>query len=140
MLVLHNEMENKIGHKLDLPNLLAEPVMVALVGETEGKISHGLFVEAVGDLCAIGSSPLSARQIRTGPVEIGGRKFDTAEQALLGVMSGYRLRQVRSFVPSVALEKKDDRNSPIQRTLERMGMMEDDSSLKVFYRWLPRSA
>ena len=57
--LLHAQMEDKVGRQLDLPNPGERPVLICVVGETDGVITHAVFAEAEVEICAVGPNPLS---------------------------------------------------------------------------------
>ena len=115
---MHLQMEAKVGTPLDLPDMLDLPVLVSLVGETDGVITHGVFLELEAEVCAIGSNPLPPEQLRE------------AEAYLLAVLDRRILEFMRLVKPMV-------RKVPaLRRVLEGMGFTREDSSLMTqFYRW-----
>jgi hypothetical protein len=119
-------MEEKVGTKLDLPDLLSEPVLVALVGETDGVVTHGLFAEAEIEVCAIGSNPLPPSQMRD------------AEAYILSVCDRFKIRMVRAFVPTSLVPNENSRKpGALERILKNMGFTRESESLVTqFYRWV----
>lgn len=54
----HLEQEKRLGKRMDLPDLLDKPVLVAHVVESsEGKIKGAAYVEAIAEVCLIGTDP-----------------------------------------------------------------------------------
>lgn len=122
---LHARLETKVGRKLDLPDLMKEPVLAALVGETNGVVTHGIFLEAEAEVCVIGDNVLSPKSARE------------AETYLLSVLERFKIRIVRAFVPTEMVEPKDKKKPALLRVLEGMGFRREESSLvSQFYRWV----
>lgn len=129
MAELHAEMEKKLGRSLELPTLDEKPVLCTVVGETDGKITHGLFIEATIECCAIGTTVLPAKEL------------DKAiDDYLLPVAQFYKIRMARAWVPTAMLGGKlMDRKKPIQRTLERCGFELENGIFSCFSRWIRKS-
>src|SRR5579871_4268659 len=55
---LHARMEARLGRDLDLPQLDERPVLISLVYEDKGVITHAVFLEAEAEVCAMGECSL----------------------------------------------------------------------------------
>jgi len=118
-------MEERVGRKMDLPDLDREPVVVTQVGLTDGVITHCLYAEAELELCAAGIAPLSAEQM------------EPAVKRMREVADLYKIRIVRCYVPEVMLTKsKRGRDSAIERMLKKLGFTRENESMRQFFRWL----
>lgn len=126
VLALHAKMEERIGRKMDLPDLLSEPVICAVVREEHGVIAHCIFLEAEVEACAIGEKPLSPMDLK-----------EAVAQYLLPIAKHYKLRIVRAFVPATLLiGRRNGRPGPIPRILKKIGFKQENDTLVQFYRWL----
>lgn len=123
VLVLHAQMEKRIGCELDLPPLDQRPVIATVVGETNGVVTHGLFLEAEVEVCAIGANPLPAKEIR-GAVEL-----------LMPILEHYKIRIARAFVPTSMVEGKRGRRGAVGRILDKMGFTQEENAFQ-FFKWL----
>lgn len=122
---LHSQMEDRIGRKMDLPELDRRPVIATVIGETNGRITHGVFAEVEAEICAIGPNVLPAKEARG------------AENLLLPVLNYYDLRIARSFVPAAMLTPgRNGRPAAMARMLEGMNFTQENESMKQFFRWL----
>lgn len=122
---LHREMEAKVGRKMDLPDLDSRPILIAMVGRTNGKITHCLFAEAEMEVCAAGTHPLAPEQIAP------------AVQRITEVGRFYGIRIVRCYVPAVMLESpRKGRKPAIERMLRRIGFTKEKKSMTQFFKWL----
>lgn len=141
---LHAEMENKVGRKLDLPDLMSEPVIACAVGEIGGKVTHAIFLEAQIECCSASPNPLPAEDLKA------------AMELLLPIAQGYKIQIARCFVPTVLIQKQrsrwdefviwmrvtlglkvsPDRPMPIERTLDAVGFTKENESIQQFYMWL----
>lgn len=114
---LHAAMVERVGEKFELPTLLERPVLITLVYEAAGKITHAVFLEAQAELCAMGDDSLSRRDWK-----------DAALQ-LAELCKVYDLKFVRAFVPNVAIErKKSEKPAAIERLLHHFGFVREDLS------------
>lgn len=124
---LHAAQEKRIGRKMDLPDLMEKPVLLALVRRTEGRVSHVIYLEAEVEVCALGETPVP---------ESDWDKVSDVIQVFL-VRRGIRI--ARAFVPEAFLEVKrgaKSRPSPLAKVLERVGLTRDKGPLVPFFRWL----
>jgi hypothetical protein len=122
---LHVRMEARTIEKLDLPQMDERPVVIALVYEKQGTITHAVFLEAEAEVCALGESALPAKE------------WDAAGETLLEVCRVYQLRAVRAFVPQEALTEKRGKISPVERILKHFGFEREDSRrMTQFFRWV----
>lgn len=121
---LHAQMEQRIGTKLDLPVLDERPIIATVVGETDGVVSHCIFLEAEVEVCSASPNVLTAKDAQ-GAVEM-----------LMPVLDMYRIRIARAFIPSLMLEAKGKRKSPLARTMDKLGFTRENASVSQFFRWL----
>lgn len=121
---IHAQMENRIGRKLDLPDLLEEPVIVAVVCETDGVITDAIFAEAEAEICAASSTILSPEKLQ-GAIDL-----------MTPVLKGYRLQIARAFVPTHLLQKRKARPAAIERLLNAIGFTKENESVTQFFKWL----
>lgn len=120
---LHLEQEARLGREFDLPNLLSEPVLAAVVGETDGVITHCVFLEAEVEACALANAPLPTHEL------------DGALELLTPVVQKYNIGMVRAFVPRGLVKVgQRGRKAPITRILEHAGFTQDNDSLVQFFR------
>lgn len=119
-------MQERLGFPVEVPQLDTEPVLLSLVYEEVGVISHVAFVEAEAELQTLGDCPL--------PTE----EWKGAEVLLDEVCRRFKLRVVRAFVPEMALavlDKHPQKKSPVERMLNRFGFVrEDHTQLTAFTR------
>lgn len=123
--LLHMQMEKKIGRRLDLPNPGERPVLICVVGETSGEVTHAVLGEAEMEVCAIGPNPLPRNEIY--PVM----------RRLTEVAQFYHIRLARSFVPKQMLVAPNGRPAPIARILKHANFVHDKDALAQFYHWVP---
>lgn len=116
-------MEKRVGQALDLPNLDQRPVIATVVGETDGVVTHGLFLEAEVEVCAIGANPLPAKELK-GAVDL-----------LMPVLRHYQIRIARAFVPTALIEGKRGRLGAVGRILDKMGFTKETNAMQ-FFKWL----
>lgn len=117
-------MEERLGRKMDLPELSERPVIATAVREIDGKITHGIFLEVEAEACAIGPNPLPAFEAKQ------------AKNLLLPVLKYYDIRIVRSFVPSKMLVPRSrGRKAAIGKLLDAMDFTEDQN-MTQFFRWV----
>lgn len=126
---LHHQMEARVGRKMDLPDLDAQPVLIAQVGVVDGAVTYCVYAEAEIEVCAAGCAPLSAKQMAP------------AVKRLTEVAAGYNLRIARCFVPQSMLKPtkrgKKVRQSPLARTLKKLGFRrEKKSRMTDWFKWL----
>lgn len=121
---LHAAMERRIGKKLQLPNLMERPIIAAIIGETDGAVTHCLYLEAEAEVCAASPEPLSAKQM-AGAMEL-----------LMPTLQHYKIQIVRAYVPEVVLSGKRGRKGAVVRLLEAMGFTRENNSVAQFYRWI----
>jgi hypothetical protein len=120
--LLHEAMIKRVGEKFELPALDERPVLISLVHEKAGAITHAIFLEAQAELCAMGDSAL------------GKEDWKDAALQLAELCKVYDLHFVRAFVPTVAVEpphRKPDakrRRAPIERLLHHFGFVREDLS------------
>lgn len=123
---LHGEMEAKLGSHVDLPTPDQRPVLITIVGETDGKITHGIFLEATVECCAIGTQVLPAKDL-----------MNAIEQHLLPTARMYKIRMARAWVPKVMIDGKiNERKKPLERILERCGFELENGLFACFTRWI----
>jgi len=146
---LHCAMERKVGRKLDLPDLMSEPVIASIVGETKDEITHAIFIEAQIECCSASANPLTAEDLKA------------AIEMLMPVAQGYNIQIARCFVPTSVINNsktrwqlfmewlritfgmrvKPNRPMPIERTLDAVGFTKENETVKQFYMWLlPRDS
>lgn len=133
VLELHAQLEERVGRKLPLPNLMSDPVLVALVGEIDGKVTHGVFLELEAEVCAI------------GPNAMAPSEMPEAVAYLESVLDRFKIRIVRAFVPRQMVATRNtavrgriiNKKPALKRLLEKLGFVqEDDSRISQFYRWI----
>lgn len=124
---MHAEMEKKIGHRLDRPDLFTEPVICAVVGEVNGVIVQGLYLEALAESCACGPSVLAVKEMLDGVA------------MLEAVARSYKIRLIRCFVPAqLAAPDLFGRPSAIERLLKKLHFVREGPGYQQFFRWLAR--
>lgn len=125
---MHKELEHKVGRRMDRPDLFMEPVLVCVVGEVEGKIVQGFYLEAEAESCACGISVLTSKEMADGVA------------MLEAVARTYKIRLVRCFVPQQLVPENPlaSRPSAIQRVLEKFGFVRERPGYQQFFRWLAR--
>lgn len=125
---LHHQMEARLGRQMDLPDLDAQPVLIAQVGLVDGVVTYCVYAEAEIEVCAAGCAPLSAKQMAP------------AVKRLSEVAASYKLRIARCFVPQSMLKPtkrgKNKRPSPLARTLKKLGLAREKQTMVQFFRWL----
>jgi hypothetical protein len=123
---LHLQMHERLGCSLDLPSLDERPVLISLVYEDHGMVTHAVFLEAEAEVCAVGKAPLARKE------------WEEAAKQLIEVCKVYDLRLVRAFVPQAAMNRKlGRRRSPIERILRFFGFdQETPDELTQFVRWI----
>lgn len=128
---LHADLEAMAGRKLDRPDLLGKPVLITVLGETDGVVTHGFYLEAEIEACAMGAAPLASRELAA-----------VINLFLLPVAQQYGIRIARCFVPSALIEgpRLGERKRPLHRLLERMGFTLEQGKVSQFYRWLVPAA
>lgn len=57
VVALHLETEEAIGRKMQLPDLMSKPVLVAYVAEENGVVKGGFYCEAIVEVCFFGRDP-----------------------------------------------------------------------------------
>lgn len=114
---LHAAMIQRVGEKFELPTLNERPVLITLVHEVAGVITHAVFLEAQAEICAMGDDSLSRRD------------WKDAALKLAELCKVYDLKFVRAFVPNVAIErKKPEKPAAIERLLYHFGFVREDLS------------
>jgi len=123
---LHARMEARLGRDLDLPQLDERPVLISLVYEDKGVITHAVFLEAEAEVCAMGECSLPRSE------------WESAAQILQQVLDSYRIRIVRAFVVPEALERKNPKKpTALERILKHFGLQREDvNKLVPFSKWL----
>jgi hypothetical protein len=124
VLAMHVTQEATLGRQMDLPDLNERPIISAYVGRRNGKIVACVFGEAELEVCALGSAPLSKKDIQ----DVSARMIRDAQF--------YYLRIARAFVPVQALRGK--KRPPVKRILTAAGFTEVDETMVDFYRWIPK--
>jgi len=126
VLRLHHQMEERVGRKLDLPDLgKGRPVIATVVRECNGELTHGMFLEVEAEACVIGGKPLPRTEAKR------------AEELLLPVLKFYDIRIVRSFIPSKLLvPNQEGRPAPIGRLAKAMQFTDDSENMRHFFRWI----
>jgi hypothetical protein len=124
------KLEARVGQPIDVPKLDDEPVLISIVREHEGVVTHVVFAEAVAEIQSLGECPI--------PLE----EWDGASMLLGGICRHYKLRMARAFVPHEALERKQpEKPTPIERILHRFGFVrEDHSKMTCYSRWVGKEA
>jgi hypothetical protein len=119
---LHQQQEKALGCRVDRMDLTKPPVMVAYVCEVDGVIDGGVYMEAVGEMCFLGTNPIvtaSAKRVMT-PV-------------LVRSMRQRGIRWVRAFIPKVAFsEKFKTLADRLMKPLSQIGFVDQDKALKHF--------
>lgn len=105
---LKSELEAKVG-PFDLPALDARPILIGIVGETDGKVTHAIALEAEAEILLIGADPFPPKQMAP------------AEKMMQDVLEKYRIKLTRAFIPAIALESTNKRGSPVERILKHFG-------------------
>jgi hypothetical protein len=132
---MHKELEKKLGKKMDRPDPFMEPVLMAVVGELNGVIVQGFYLEAVGEACAMAPHVLAVKELQAG--------VDMLEACA----RSYQLRLIRCFVPDFMVPQKSDRReweekpyrpSALERMLTRIGFVREKPGYQQFFRWLVR--
>lgn len=100
--LLGRKQQKLTGQKVDEVNYFAPPVLLTLVYEEDGKIRGGFYVEAVGELCFIGTDPA----VTEAAPEI-------AEQVYINLRLR-SIRYLRTFIPKRVLR-------PLKKHLLRAG-------------------
>jgi hypothetical protein len=122
---MHRQLEQKLGQAMDRPNLMRRPVIAAVVGEVDGEVKYGMYLEAEAELCAMGTDAMSAAQLAEG------------QRLLTEAAKFYELRIVRCYVPETMLEPtKKGRWSAIERTLLKCGFTRENKRIQQFFMWL----
>ena len=123
---LHIEMQARLGQTFELPDLSKRPILVSLVYEKDGVITHAAALEAEAELMVLGNGPLPTND------------FKEADRVLTGVCSAYRIRMVRALVPNSALQsKRQNKLAPVARILKRFGFRrESPDAITSFTRWM----
>lgn len=121
---IHAQMENRVGRKLDLPDLFEEPVIVAVVLEIDGVVTDCIFAEAEAEVCATSSTVLSPEKLQ-GAIDL-----------MMPVLKGYRLQIARAFVPTRLLTQRKNRPAAIERLLNAIGFTKENESVTQFFKWL----
>jgi hypothetical protein len=111
---LHRRMSERVGEKFELTPLDERPVLIGLVYEDKGAITHVAILEAQAEFMALGETALPRRE------------WDEANRLCSEVCKVYDLNLVRAFVPSAALASRPGRRSPIERMLETFGFSRED--------------
>jgi hypothetical protein len=127
-LLLHAELERRIGRRLECSELLEEPIIAAVVGRVDGVLRHVLFLEAEAELQSGAANVLAPAELAE-PLHM-----------LTAAAQFYRLRVVRSFVPAAMMwPAKGSRKPAIARIFEKLGFTQEDPELLTqFYKWLPQ--
>ena len=114
---LHIEMQARLGQTFELPDLSKRPILVSLVYEKDGVITHAAALEAEAELMVLGNGPLPTND------------FKEADRVLTGV---------RAFVPNSALQsKRQNKLAPVARILKRFGFRrESPDAITSFTRWM----
>jgi hypothetical protein len=132
---MHQRMQKKLGKRMDRPDLFTEPVLITVVGEVNGVIVQGFFLEAVGEACAMAPHVLAVKELQEG--------VDMLEACA----RSYQLRLIRSFVPAFMVPQKSDRReweekpyrpSALERMLTKIGFTREKPGYQQFFRWLVR--
>lgn len=105
---LHAALVERVGENFELPALDERPVLIGLVREDAGTITHAIFLEAQAELCAIGESAIPQNE------------WNDAERQLVEVCKLYDLHFVRAFIPAAALDVKEPKRRLIRRLVERL--------------------
>jgi hypothetical protein len=114
---LHAAMVERVGDKFELPTLDERPVLITLVNEVDGLITHAVFLEAQAELCAMGDGSLSKRD------------WKDAALKLAELCKVYDLKFVRAFVPNLALARANStKPAAIERLLYYFGFVREDLS------------
>lgn len=121
---LHIQMETRLGRTLDMPDLGKRPMLIGMVYDNDGVVTHAVALEAEAEVMALGETPLASKE------------WDYAATVLTQVCCAYRIRIVRSFIPSECLGVSP-KLSPIERMLKHFGFVREDHSKMVqFSKWL----
>lgn len=132
VLALHIEQELKLGREMDLPNLMEEPVITALVKLVDGKITNVVFSEAEIEVCGLGNKPISKSDV------------EIVSKLMIRDAQRYDIRIARAFVPKQALKERRKpwarkaKKPPIKRILDAAQMNEVGEEMVEFYRWIPK--
>lgn len=130
---MHQELERKIGFRMDQPDMFTEPVLIAVVGEVEGVIVQGLYLEATAESCVMAPHVLAAKEMADGVA------------MLEACARNYKIRLVRCFVPECLVPKKSDRRdweekpyrpAALERLLLKLGFTREKQGYQQFFRWL----
>lgn len=122
---LHREQELRLGQKMDQPDIGVAPVIVSVVREVEGRVTHCIFLEAEAEACALGSEPLTSEEAQ-----------EAVRDFLLPVAKKYKLRIVRSFMPEGLVSGKQGRLGPVARLLGKLGFTREDGHVVQFFKWI----
>ena len=94
VLALHQETEQAIGKKMDLPNLADHPVLIAEVAEKHGEVKGALYLESVPECCFIGrDAEVTVSAVRHAP-------------EILARLKAHGFRVVRLQVPKALPERE----------------------------------
>lgn len=127
-LLLHAELERRVGRTLECSELLEEPIIAAVVGRVDGVLKHVLFLEAEAELQSGAANVLAPKELEE-PLAM-----------LTAAAQHYRIRIVRAFVPPAMVDGRlGERMKPLERILRRIGFDKEEPSLITqFYMWIPQ--
>jgi hypothetical protein len=116
VVLLHTEMEDAIGRRMQLPDLMDRPVLEAWVAERDGVVIGGFYVEAVAEPVFFGRDPrISVAAHGIAPLILGG-------------LQAKGLKMVRMEVPRWI----GNDGERISRALELAGFVESDSEFRHY--------
>jgi hypothetical protein len=127
VVILHKKMQERVGRDFDMPHPNQRPVLLCMVGETDGVITHVVYGEAEMEICAMGEDPMPAEEL----APVVARFHEVAQK--------FALRIARAFVPRSMIQKANGRPSAIARILKSNTEQfhQDSDALVPFFYWIP---
>jgi hypothetical protein len=125
VVLLHEQMQQRLGRDFPLLNPSQRPTLLCMVREEDGVLTHFVIGEAEMEVTAAGETAVPSKE------------FSQVAQRFTEVAHFYRIQIARAFVPAHMLESRlMHRKQPIQRLLDRLGFTEDNGEVRSFWRWL----
>lgn len=120
--VLNTCQQEALGCSVDRMDLTRPPILLAYVCEVDGVIEGGFYVEAIGEMCFIGTNPLVSASAKRKMVPI-----------VVDSLKRRGIRWLRAFIPKVAIQGKHKTLADrLVKPLGEAGFVSQDDALKHF--------